>query len=287
MFGYIKPFKPQMRICEFEAYKSVYCGLCKRLGKSFGPPGRLTLGYDFTFLSILYLSLSGDEPKTKPCNRLNPFCRTPPLQDCAALAFGADVAAIMLYYKLLDNISDSGVFKSTCWRMLFPFAGAARKKAAANLPKADAIMQKSMEIQAGAEKAKTKSLDEASEASALAMSGIFLLLPNDGGAQSRVLSRLGYLIGRYVYIADAFDDLEDDLKRRNYNPLIERFLITSQDGAEIDRARKYAYESLYMTIGEMTKAYDLLTTISYEPVLGNILYLGLYQCVDEIMRRKE
>ncbi|MCL2033248.1 MAG: DUF5685 family protein [Oscillospiraceae bacterium] len=286
MFGYVKPFKPEMKICEFEAYKSVYCGLCKRLGRSFGPLARFTLGYDFTFLSILHLSLSKDKPVTKPYNRINPFCRTPPLQDCASLAFGANVAAIMLYYKLLDNIADSGPVKSACWRILLPFAGAARKKAAVALPEADGIVQKSIEMQSKAEKAKTKSLDEAGEAFAFAMSEIFLLLP-ESDTQSRVLSRLGYLIGRYVYVADALDDLNDDIKQSSYNPLIERFGIASQDAVRMDDAIKYAHESLYMTIGEITKAYDLLTISSYGPVLDNILYLGLYKCADEIMRRKE
>ena len=35
MFGYVKPFKPHMRICEFETYNAVYCGLCKKLGKKY------------------------------------------------------------------------------------------------------------------------------------------------------------------------------------------------------------------------------------------------------------
>ena len=29
MFGYVRPFKPELRMKEYEAYKAVYCGLCK------------------------------------------------------------------------------------------------------------------------------------------------------------------------------------------------------------------------------------------------------------------
>lgn len=60
MFGYIKPFKGMLRVCEYETYKAVYCGLCKQLGREYGPFARLTLSYDFTFLALLDLSLSGE-----------------------------------------------------------------------------------------------------------------------------------------------------------------------------------------------------------------------------------
>lgn len=285
MFGYVKPFKPEMKICEFEAYKAVYCGLCKRLGKTFGPLARLTLNYDFTFLSLLYISLSGAAPAYGERKRLNPFCRTKPLADCEALAFGADTAVIMLYYKLLDDISDSGFLKAACLKILRPFAGFLRQKAAARRPEADAVIRESVARQGKAEATRTGSLDEASEAAAFAMSELFMLLPC-GEAQRRALSRFGYLTGRYVYIADALDDLEDDLLCGGYNPLIERFGLT-HSGGDKNRAKEYARESLYMTIGEMTKAYDLLTLTSYRAVLDNIVYLGLYRCVDEIIRKQK
>ena len=43
MFGYIKPFKGMLRVCEYETYKAVYCGLCKQLGGEYGPFARLPL----------------------------------------------------------------------------------------------------------------------------------------------------------------------------------------------------------------------------------------------------
>ena len=48
MFGYVKTCTPQLRLCEWEAYRGIYCGLCRTLGRRFGPLARLTLSYDFT-----------------------------------------------------------------------------------------------------------------------------------------------------------------------------------------------------------------------------------------------
>ena len=57
MFGYVKPYNPELRVRELEEYKAVYCGLCKQLGRSFGVFARFTLSYDFAFLAMLKTAL--------------------------------------------------------------------------------------------------------------------------------------------------------------------------------------------------------------------------------------
>ena len=56
MFGYVKTDKPEMKIKEYEAYRGLYCSLCKAMGKHFGVFSRLTLSYDITFLVLARLS---------------------------------------------------------------------------------------------------------------------------------------------------------------------------------------------------------------------------------------
>ena len=57
MFCYFRHYKPHMRVCEYESYKSVYCALCKQIGKEYGFLSRFTLNYDFTFLALLGLAV--------------------------------------------------------------------------------------------------------------------------------------------------------------------------------------------------------------------------------------
>lgn len=84
MFGYIKPFKGMLRVCEYETYKAVYCGLCKQLGREYGPFARLTLSYDFTFLALLDLSLSGEHLAFAPGRcMLNPGSEKSPAAPAA------------------------------------------------------------------------------------------------------------------------------------------------------------------------------------------------------------
>lgn len=275
MFGYVKPFKPELKICEFDAYKAVYCGLCGQLGKAFGPAARLTLSYDFTFLSMLYFAVSGEDANVsdRRCF-VNPLKKTPCLGDSEALRFGADIAAIMLYYKLLDNIADSGPPGKIGWSLLRPLISPSHKKAASAKPEAEEIIRESVKRQAGIEARGCPSLDEAADPTADAMSKLCGLIPCDGKT-NRILSRFGYFVGRFVYLCDALDDLESDLKRGRYNPLIARFFPDKTDMRPLEDAKRFARESINMTIGEAAVAYDLLELHAFKPILDNIVSLGM------------
>ena len=72
MFGYVTVYKPELKVKEYEAYKGVYCTLCKRLGKDYGFLSRLTLSYDFTFLAHCMLFASSCNSNNK-CNNRNKY----------------------------------------------------------------------------------------------------------------------------------------------------------------------------------------------------------------------
>ena len=109
VFGYIRPFKPELLVKEFDFYQSIYCSLCKHLGKNFGILSRLTLSYDCTFLAMLSLSLQKDCPGYQKGR-----CVVNPLKKCSfckegeeSFLFASAVSVIMSYYKLMDDLHDS------------------------------------------------------------------------------------------------------------------------------------------------------------------------------------
>jgi len=288
LFGYVKPFKPELRICEYETYKAVYCGLCGQLGKSFGAAARLTLSYDFTFLCMLHYALSDEAPGfSKRRCYVNPLKKVPACGESEALRFCADTAAIMIYYKLLDNIQDEGFFARAGWSVLRPVAGRAYRKAKSSRPQCDEIITRSVLGQRELERRNASSVDEASEPTAAAMGEICKLLSRDE-KQQRILERMGYYIGRYVYLCDALDDLEEDLSHGKYNPFVLRHGLC-KDSPVDERNKVYAAakESLYATIAEAAKAYELLEITMFEPILSNVLFRGMLVSVDEILSKKE
>ena len=284
MFGYIRPFKPDLRIREHETYKAVYCGLCGQLGKSYGPLARLTLSYDFAFLSMLHYAVSGIEPvfERRSCF-VNPLRK---LHICASgevLEYGADVASLMLYFKLLDNIRDTGPARRILWEAAKPFVSAAHKKAAFRQPACEEAIARQMAAQSELEARRCANVDEACEPTALAMAAVCGKLSDDGRRQ-RVLERVGYLIGRYVYLCDALDDLRGDIKTGSYNPFAIRHQLAPDTGEEELRGvLEQGRSALYLTAGEAAKAYQLLDSAAFAPILDNIFYQGLRAGADEII----
>lgn len=268
MFGYVKPYNPELRVRELEEYKAVYCGLCKQLGRSFGVFARFTLSYDFAFLAMLKTALDREIcPETERCACIaHPFCKRIRVRENVAMQMAARAAMISVYYKLSDDREDEGFFRRIGAVLLLPFAKRARRKALAfaDGAAADEAAAKMSAAQAQLEAEKCQIPDAAAEPTANFLAAV---LKNCAATaeQAAVLERFGYLLGRYVYLCDALDDLEDDRRRGRYNP----FLYA---GGEAAIAAKNA---LFLTTAELSDDFDLLELHRYEGILENIIRIGL------------
>ena len=94
------------------------------------------------------------------------------------------------------------------------------------------------------------------------MSAIFLF-KNDFWAPH--LKELGFYLGKYIYLADAAIDYEDDIKSGSYNPLIG----LSYSGEEMR-------EMLTILLGNASEAFEYLPLVQDQHLLQNILYSGIW-----------
>lgn len=268
MFGYVKPYNPELRVRELEEYKAVYCGLCKQLGRSFGVFARFTLSYDFAFLAMLKTALDSEIcPETERCACIaHPFCKRIRVRENAAMQMAARAAMISVYYKLLDDRADEGFFRRIGAALLLPFAKRARRKALAfaDGAAADEAAAKMSAAQGQLEAEKCQIPDAAAEPTANFLAAVFKNCAATA-EQAAVLERFGYLLGRYVYLCDALDDLEDDRRRGRYNP----FLYAGGEAAI------GAKNALFLTTAELSDDFDLLELHRYEGILENIIRIGL------------
>ena len=279
MFGYIKPFRPELRLREDEEYKAVYCGLCKELGRSFGLFARMTLSYDFAFMAMFFMALDEDIcPSYEKCSCIaHPFKKRCRCCENRAVSLSAKAAMILTYYKLKDDLTDKGFFKKIAAAFLMPFASSARKKALAFGNEAkfiDNAAAKMMEEQQKLEKENCGISDMAAEPTAKFLEELISLGGN--GKNESVLRRFGYLLGRYIYLCDAIDDLESDRKNKNYNP----FLFSGED------ALSEAKAVLFMTVAELSDDLDLLELKRYKETVENTVSLGLKSEVERIINKK-
>ena len=284
MFGYVRPFKPHLRMCEYDTYKAIYCGLCKELGKNFGFISRFTLSYDFAFLGLLAFAINKTEASITPqACMAHPLKKTPCLVCDGGLTYTAAAASILIYHKLKDDFADKGFMKKLAAGSILPFVKGSYKKAKKAYPMLADSVEESMKQQAILEKEHCPSIDMAAEPTAQIMSEIAKGISDDE-QQKRVLSRFGYLLGRYVYITDALDDVKEDYKKKAYNPLL---LQNGCEDLDMDKIRAIAQDSVFFTLGDLANAYTLLNIEKFQPILDNIIYLGLKNTFTLVLNEKE
>ena len=82
------------------------------------------------------------------------------------------------------------------------------------------------------------------------------------------LRRMGFFLGKYIYIMDAYEDLEEDLRKQCYNPL--KSLHERADYEEQIR------QILCMMIAECSAEFEKLPCLLDVDILRNILYDGVW-----------
>ncbi|MCR5485205.1 MAG: DUF5685 family protein [Clostridiales bacterium] len=270
MLGYVRAYKPELKFREYDIYKGIYCTICKQLLKRYSPFAQLFLSYDATFLAMLRMAVKPECVTLKDSR-----CCYNPLKKCKSCgmesdetSYCADVSVIIFYYKLLDNISDKGFFKKLLSILFFPIAFLMHKKAARLRPEAENAVRRSVRKQAETEKNDCGN-DAAADSSASALA--FLASFGFDGETERSLSRLGYLVGKFVYLSDSADDLSNDIRQKNFNPLIKKYDSFHDSGGFYD----YLKSLFEMNIGETLNAYDALHFYRFDTVIYNVLFYGL------------
>lgn len=83
-----------------------------------------------------------------------------------------------------------------------------------------------------------------------------------------ILSRMGFFLGKFIYILDAYKDLEKDLKKGSYNP----FKNICKDEDFDDRIK----QMLTMMMAACSKEFEFLPILDNANILRNILYAGVW-----------
>lgn len=275
MFGYVRPFRPYLRVAEDEGYKSVYCALCKNIGREFGLVPRFALSYDLTFLSIMDMSVNGIELKAA-----RQHCIAHPVRrrSCAACSrsseYAAFVSVMLVYHKLRDDLADGSLKGRLRARALLPFFTKPYIKARGKYPALAAKLEKAMKLQGKLEKAGETGVDAACEPTARMMQAVFSGIAEDR-EKRRLLGRFGYFLGKYIYLTDALDDLRRDAESGQYNPLLgsrKRGKLSDGEHSEIAGRTQFLVN---MVLGQLAEAYVKLDIKMYSGIIDNIVYLGL------------
>lgn len=281
MFGYLKPCKPYMLVKDYELYKSVYCGLCKKLSEEYGVLAKMVLSYDCTCYALLAMGLNGrcEGVKKKKCT-------SNPLKKCLycvggndELSLAAAITVVTVYYKLEDDIKDSSFIKSLPSRFLKVFASSWRKKSLRKYPEVDKIVSELNDNQYKAEQLENPNIDESAEPTAIMMKKLMLLLAKTE-TEKIVFGEFGYFLGKWVYLMDAADDYEKDIKKNNFNPFVHN--LKEKQLSQQERS-EYINGVLNITASRVVSAFNLMQIKTFNQIADNLVNKGLGEMQKKII----
>ncbi|MEA4987849.1 MAG: DUF5685 family protein [Anaerovorax sp.] len=287
MQGYVVAEKAELKMYEYEIYSAYYCGICKSIGRRYGQIPRLALDYDAVFLALL-LSAIVDEELTiqKEHCLVHPMKKKNIMRKSTAIDYAADAMLLLAYYKLKDDYSDEGnLFAGLGQVIAKPLLHNLFQSESKRCQKIETLLTQL----SGLEKQNCSNYDQAAEPFAKLMENIFsenkLVIKE---SDRLILKQIGYHLGKWIYLIDAFDDLEKDEKNNTYNPLFLRFSYEKKNENLLEfknRISKQVEFNLLQYLSKISKAFALLEIKKNKGILENIIYLGLLRQTDKVLQK--
>lgn len=263
MFGYVRINKMDLTFREYDHYKAYYCGLCKYLKRNHTELSRLTINYDITFLIVLLSSIY--QPSAQVFHEkciVNPIKKKKHIIN-EITTYAASMNILLAYYKIEDDLRDDG-------KLTYKFAKYAYKKsfisAYNKYPQKAEFIKKCLFELNQLEKNQSRSIDQTSNCFARLLGEIFSYKDDE---YKDKLKKVGFNVGKYIYIMDAYEDLDEDIEKSRYNP----FLAYDKDR----EALKVRVDKLLgMTLSKLEEAVNELDIKVNKAIIDNIIYSGVY-----------
>lgn len=285
VYGYVRIYAPELKVREQEYYRAVYCGLCRSMGKCTGQCSRATLSYDITFFALVRKALSGETVEVRPRRCMaHPTRRRLMAEPDDTLRLCAYLSAVLAYHKVRDDRTDESGFKKAAATLVGPYLSSLRRRARRRgHAEADDRVATAMQALRELENARPMSVDEPADLFGELMAALLSEGLSDDRATLAVA--IGRHIGRWIYILDAADDFDEDVRRERYNPFA--CLYRDPDMKSLPRERREAIRlSLNAELVGLERAFDLLDmqdNPDLRGILSNILYEALPRETDRVL----
>lgn len=273
MFGYIIANKPELKIREFDVYQGYYCGLCKSIKEKYGNIKRLTLNYDLTFVAILLSSLDLNDPAiTNEACILHPTKKKKIYKDDYT-RYCADMTIFFSYYKCKDDWIDE---HKTSAYLLKNYLQHSFMKVIATYPEKCKKMIDALEQLDDLEKNQEQNIDTVSNCFGEVMAEIMCYKNEEWHS---TLRNLGFALGKFIYLMDAFDDLEEDKNKNEYNVFLKNM--------NHENFEDWVYEVLSSQMALLLEAYEELPIVENDGILRNIICSGVWTKYQELRLKGE
>lgn len=282
MFGYLRPFKEELRLKDIKKYSSYYCALCNGIKRDYGRFWTFFLNYESVYILLFLESYTANEKDEQNITcHMNPFMKKKIQINHNNLEYAAFVNMLLLEMKFEDDQSDEGnVLYGILQKRLnkkIPFQAMSQKHSnLINALKEQSIKLQELEKQKG-------TIDSCADTTGIMLSEIityWLCNYQDESEEKENLKKLHYYIGKLVYILDAFEDLEKDIKKSQFNPIIY------MAGTEKELQERVEQIILLLKFGIKRKL-DKVSLITNADIVRNILIFGIEHTIERIKKEKK
>lgn len=258
MFGYVRPDFEHLSGEDKQIFQSHYCGLCKAIQRRYGGFARMTLSFDLTFLALLLGSLEPREAETGRafCAKKRTIMLGETMDACA------DINVLLAYYNAWDAQKDDPSIQRRGARALLQSSYHQAKQRHLFL---DTHLEEHMQRLWRMEQEGCSEPDLVSHSFGELLRGIVQTLCDHPDA-----IEMGYHLGRYIYLLDAVDDYERDMKKGHYN-------VYHQQYGRVDNLLERAGFGLECHLSQMVEHYEKLDIKRNKALLDNIVFRGLIQ----------
>lgn len=275
MFGYININRAEMSEENLKIYQSYYCGLCQILRKNSGIRGQMLLNYDMTFLIVLlsglyeledqkYEFVCAIHPGKKKLARVN-----------EATQYAAKMNVILAYHNLEDDWRDDRAYAK---RAISQIIRKDYLKIVREYPRQAEALEKYMHRLIELEQTKETNLDLIAGITGEMLGEIFAWKEDIWAEELRCL---GFYLGKFIYLMDAYEDLEKDEKGGKYNPFLE---LQKENPKDYETISKLILTSM---MSECSKSFERLPVLQHADIIRNVLYSGVWSKYEYIQLKKK
>jgi len=187
-------------------------------------------------------------------------------------SYAAAMNVLLAYYHMEDDWQDDRKVSSLLTKNMIQ--GKA-KKIIEQYPKQSRVIRESLQKLSACEKEESQDIDRAAGCFGELMAEIFVYKED---IWAKTLRKMGFYMGKFIYIMDAYEDLSEDIKKNRYNPL-----KTLAQRADYELQMQ---QILRMMIAESTARFEQLPCLVDVDILRNILYDGVWNRYNQIQMKK-
>ena len=185
----------------------------------------------------------------------------------------ADMNLLLTWYKCKDDYADEKKVVKACYGTLI---NGPVNDIQSNYQRQHKQIQECMSELYSLEQNKVYDIDKLSGCFGHLLEEIFVVKQDEWEGYLR---KIGFYIGKFVYIIDAYDDLSEDKKKGCFNPFVEK--ETEEDFDE------WVRQLLLMIAAEFAREFEKLPIVDNVDILRNVIYSGVWTRYEEVKAKRQ